>query len=250
MVWDISMLIGHVTKTEKGYNVPHSHYGQVWTEQEKVDINNDYKNQYPCIIEVKGKPTWEYNCIGFAFDQGRSWINPDQVEKILEDNEFEKQNVSKVGDVVVYKLGGVIKHAGGVLKVDATGNVTQVLSKWGKCGLYLHPPSCVPVSYGTDISVWRPGKCPLKVATAGTIFLPIVSFLRVYRDVIILPSTFGGTFKTMLSAYYRLAPAVAKSIRKNRWVKRIFRYLIAYPFIATLRLLVAFIEMNRQKFRS
>jgi hypothetical protein len=238
------VFIGHVTKTDKGYAVPHFHFGQIWTAQEKTNINNNAETQYPCIIEVRGKPTYEFNCIGFAFDMGKSWINPDQVEKILEDNEFEKKNAPKAGDVIVYKKGGIIQHAGGVLKVDTSGSATQILSKWGAWGLYLHPPNCVPSIYGTDLSFWRPGKCPLKSATLGTIFMPVVSSLRMYRDEAVLPSSFGDTFRTMLSAYYRFAPTVARGIRKSNWAKRIFRYLVAYPFISMLRLLVFFKELT------
>jgi hypothetical protein len=111
-----------------------------------------------------------YNCHGLTFKSSKLAIANDQVQKILDDQGWKPAANGKaaVGDIVIYKKDGAITHSGIVTKVDAAGSVTQVMSKWGPWGVYLHAPNDVPhgqavfggVDYGTA-EVYAGGK-PLK----------------------------------------------------------------------------------------
>jgi len=102
-------------------------------------------------------PTDAYNCHGWTFTGGEKWINfPDDVERILEDNGYARVPGGGVqtGDLVIYRKSGEIKHSGIVTAVDGGGNPTQIESKWGAGGRYLHAPGDVPPGYGQP-EYWR-----------------------------------------------------------------------------------------------
>ena len=98
-----------------------------------------------------GAPADSYDCHGYTFTGGVKWINDNQVQKILDDNGYMARaaGMVMVGDLVVYRNGGAIKHSGVVRTVSAMGNATVIESKWGALGRYRHAPAYVPVGYGT-----------------------------------------------------------------------------------------------------
>jgi hypothetical protein len=98
------------------------------------------------VVQI-GSPTNRYDCHGYTFLGGDGWINDDQVDTILTQNGYSVTSTPRVGDIVVYRLGGSITHTGIIAAVSGT-TVTQVRSKWGRLGLYRHAPNDVPPSYG------------------------------------------------------------------------------------------------------
>lgn len=59
------------------------------------------------------------------------------------------------GDVVLYRKDGEATHTGVVRAVDADGNPSQIESKWGAFGRYLHGPLDVPGIYGEPTAYYR-----------------------------------------------------------------------------------------------
>lgn len=160
----------HATlKTATGTTVNHSlkYPGQEFTDTEKQQLQEQYLNSYPGISptyytkldlnQVELLPTKEYNCWGFTFDPRRCVINTGaDVENILNDNASAVPDGSvKCGDVICYRLNGMITHTGRVWSVDNQGHATLIRSKWGQLGEYLHPPPTVPPIYGTEITYWK-----------------------------------------------------------------------------------------------
>jgi hypothetical protein len=79
----------------------------------------------------------DYNCHGWIFTNGRYWIQPEDVEHILEDNGYRLVNRPRAGDLVVYRDDtGEIVHSG-LVRAEAP---VLVESKWGGGGRYVHTP--------------------------------------------------------------------------------------------------------------
>ena len=110
--------------------------------------------------------TWRYNCWGFTFLPRRYWINSSScVDQIINDNctPVAAGSVQR-GDVIRYRDdAGVTTHTGRVWAVDGSGNCTQVRSKWGNMGEYVHIPlePYITPYYGTNLAYFRQ-HAPLK----------------------------------------------------------------------------------------
>jgi hypothetical protein len=99
-----------------------------------------------------------YNCIGMAFANRRTCIEPDQVPTILEEDGFvEVAQAAAVmtGDLIVYELDGEISHVAVVVEnkpdLQDGGSTIQVLSQWGFDGEYLHEYRDVHPSLGRPV---------------------------------------------------------------------------------------------------
>jgi hypothetical protein len=93
-------------------------------------------------------PSNGYDCHGYTFAGGDTWIDDDQVPTILAENRYSVTNTPIVGDILIYRNGGQIKHSAVITEMQG-GNITKVTSKWGQLGLYSHAPNDVPPGYGT-----------------------------------------------------------------------------------------------------
>jgi len=102
-----------------------------------------------------------YNCMGMLFAARRTWIDPDELQMILEDDNYHKLNYNgevKIGDIIVYKEGDDITHVGMVSEVKPelqNGNtVIYVLSQWGQDGEYFHRYDDVNPRLGVPFGYW------------------------------------------------------------------------------------------------
>lgn len=93
-----------------------------------------------------GKPTWKYDCHGWTLAGGATWINDDQVQKVLDENGYAEKAIRdvRVGDLAVYRHGGAVTHTGIVVGTDPL----TIESKWGSMGRYIHKPEDVPQGQG------------------------------------------------------------------------------------------------------
>ncbi len=125
-------------------------------------------------VKKVGPASNGFNCHGFTFCDGKAWIvDWKSVEDILSDNGY--QDVSKgrkaKGDVAVYRVdveekddqGHVkkiraVSHTGIVIEVDVNGTPTLIRSKWGKLGVYEHPPNDLKPDWGKDPTYYRTGR--------------------------------------------------------------------------------------------
>jgi hypothetical protein len=101
--------------------------------------------------------------MGMVFAARRTWIDPDQLPLILNEDGYRKLpglDEAEVGDVVVYRHPGEghVTHVGMVIevKIDVAraARALTVLSKWGQHGEYVHALSDVPVPLGVPVEVW------------------------------------------------------------------------------------------------
>jgi hypothetical protein len=96
--------------------------------------------------------SYDSNCHGWVFAQGRCGLAGNDVRAILNDNEYQQVEAPAVGDLAVYWQGESIQHTGIVRLADASGFVL-LESKWGYLGRYLHEPLVGP--YPPDVRFYR-----------------------------------------------------------------------------------------------
>ena len=104
-----------------------------------------------------------YNCLGMVFASRRTWVEPEELPKILSDDSYRKIKRTELqsGDVIIYRDdSNEVSHVGIVDEVivkleDGTKKV-RVLSQWGADGEYFHldydvnPRLGQPSEYWTD----------------------------------------------------------------------------------------------------
>lgn len=71
------------------------------------------------------------DCHGLSFADGEYWVNNDQVDALLDGDNYEETNEPQVGDIVIYREGNNPVHSTTVVGVDADGNVTEVAGLGG-----------------------------------------------------------------------------------------------------------------------
>ncbi len=80
------------------------------------------------------------NCHGWVFTGGRYFLGPDDVEKILVENDYRPVTSPKGGDLIIYRdAAGNIVHSG-IVRL-AEGDLVIVESQWGTGARYLHEPA-------------------------------------------------------------------------------------------------------------
>src|SRR5207247_1736740 len=80
------------------------------------------------------------NCHGWVFTGGRYFVSPEDVEKILKENDYELVRRPEAGDLIMYRdAEGKLVHSGIVRFVD--GDFVLLESQWGTNGRYLHEPA-------------------------------------------------------------------------------------------------------------
>lgn len=106
-----------------------------------------------------------YNCVGMVFANRRTAIDPDQLQKIFDDDGYRplaSLAEAMPGDVAVYRVGIDIAHVAVVIEVKrdfSKGTIEfLLLSKWGQAGEYIHREREVPDAYGTLTEVWSERK--------------------------------------------------------------------------------------------
>ena len=112
-------------------------------------------------------PTDRYDCHGYTFTSGDVFIHDNQVDDILKDNGYLVTATPQIGDIVIYRVGGEVRHSG-IITAVAGGKVTRINSKWGRLNLFSHAPQDVPATYGT-FRPWhsdRAGKHKLRERSA------------------------------------------------------------------------------------
>lgn len=103
-----------------------------------------------------------YNCMGMVFAARRTWIDPEEIRLILEDDDYRRvSDASELmpGDVVVYRTDdGSVSHVGVISEVqidirEASRRIV-VLSQWGREGEYFHGVDDVNPRLGKPTEYW------------------------------------------------------------------------------------------------
>ena len=103
-----------------------------------------------------------YNCMGMVFASRRTWVGPEHLYMILEDDDYRQVSSEgdlEPGDVVVYKdEADIAVHVGLVTEVrpnvgDAKWEIFA-LSQWGADGEYFHHVNDVNPRLGKPAEYW------------------------------------------------------------------------------------------------
>ena len=105
--------------------------------------------------------TATYNCMGMVFASRRTSIRPSELELFRLDDGLKDlpggPSEAEIGDIIVYRKGGVPKHVGVVLQLGKNRQAFEtemlVLSKWGEAGECVHLLGDVPSAYGTEYQI-------------------------------------------------------------------------------------------------
>ena len=102
------------------------------------------------------------NCVGMVFAPGRTWVNPDHLRMIFDDDGYRQVTEEAdptPGDVAVYRDDErTVTHVGLVVEVqtnirDASRTI-MVLSQWGRHSEYFHRVDDVSPYLGKHSEYW------------------------------------------------------------------------------------------------
>lgn len=111
------------------------------------------ERQFSWRVIRTADPDRTYNCHGWVFTAGRFALRSEDVELILEDNQYARVDQPQPGDLIVYRDDqGRILHTGLVRSVIA-GEIVLIESKWGPLGRFLHGPEDQP--WGDNYAYYR-----------------------------------------------------------------------------------------------
>jgi hypothetical protein len=84
------------------------------------------------------------DCAGWVFTGGQYWLVRQEPTAILEDNGYRHVEEPRPGDLVIYRnrSGEAIHY--GLVRVAQPDMPVLVESKWGDCGVFLHPIAAHP----------------------------------------------------------------------------------------------------------
>jgi hypothetical protein len=115
----------------------------------------------------RGPPADGSNCHGWVFTGGRYTVAGRAVPLILADNGYAPVDPPRPGDLAIYRgADGEVTHTA-VVRAVADDRTVLVEGKWGRLGVYLHPPEACP--YGTAVTYYRSPRAGhrLREATAA-----------------------------------------------------------------------------------
>ena len=103
-----------------------------------------------------------YNCMGMVFANRRTWVDPEHLPMILEDDGYRlvaNEQELQPGDVVVYRdADGEVSHVGIVTEVRTNPREASlevfVMSQWGESGEYFHRANEVHPALGNPSEYW------------------------------------------------------------------------------------------------
>lgn len=84
--------------------------------------------------------------------------------------------------------------------------------------------------------------CFIATAAMDSELHPYVQSLRDFRDNILLESRYKSTFENLLDKYYRLSPPIARIMKKNRLIKLTLKYILVYPIVFGIKLILPIIN--------
>jgi len=123
------------------------------------ELLKDLADEKKFIRKLRSVSPFMYNCVGMIFSSRRAWIEMDELQQILDQDEYDSIRFEDIyaGDIVIYTKGSIRRHVGLITYVERQGNDPQrvlVVSKWGADGEIEHELSVVPKGYGKPTEYW------------------------------------------------------------------------------------------------
>jgi subtilisin family serine protease len=134
-------------------------------------------------------------------------------------------SVSKVPDQAAYLHGDVVQ-------LNATADPRWTFKNWS--GDLTGSANPVNITMDDDKVVdatFERTPCFVAMVTLGSMIIPHVQFLRVYRDEVILKSVLKNLFEQLLDRYYQFSPYVVRKMDESTIYERFVKYILVYPFI-------------------
>lgn len=114
---------------------------------------------------LRAQPFVQSNCHGWVFSQGEHIVKGEDVQRILDENNYTLVSQPASNDVAVYRSDeGVIMHTG--LVRGSLNGATMVESKWGAGALYMHLSDEQP--YSQNISYYHTNRPTHSILISST----------------------------------------------------------------------------------
>jgi hypothetical protein len=120
---------------------------QLWSYASSSEMENVVQRKEEQISQAlavrlirTAPPSFDTNCHGWVFCDGRFCVEDADVDRILRDNDYRIVSQPQAGDLIVYRaFSDMVIHTGIVRLVQ--DDRVLVESKWGCLGRYLHEPA-------------------------------------------------------------------------------------------------------------
>jgi len=119
--------------------------------------------------------------------------------------------------------------------------VLQTVLNFASTGPTIQDPGSVNTGTNSNIGTTNPATkkgCFIATAALDSEIHPHVQFLREYRDNVLLRSSHRKQFEKILDWYYSCSPPVAEAMNRDKNLKRVIKYMIVYPIVLSLKILV------------
>ena len=132
------------------------------TPQDPSLLNNRIKvllADHPGVT-IRSRDT-TYNCLGLAFANRRTSIEPSDLRQLLADDDYRPTTRADAmsGDLVLYSAFGELSHVAIVThRPTADPSIIWVMSAWGSDGEYTHVVDNVPTILGNATEFWTDRK--------------------------------------------------------------------------------------------
>ena len=134
------------------------------------------------------------------------------------------------GNGSVRKAPDQVTYSGEVVQLTATAGPNWSFKEWDGDLTGSANPDTITMDRDKTVTATF-SRCPIAIVTLGSMLVPFVQFLRVFRDEIILKSVFKNHFEGLLDRYYQFSPYVVKKMEESSLYKKFVKYFIAYPFV-------------------
>ena len=140
------------------------------------------------------------------------------------------------GNGSVYKVPSQDTYMhGDVVQLTATADPRWTFKNWSGDLIGSANPIDITMDDDKVVDATFEYDCFVAMVAIGSMVVPHVQFLRAYRDEIILKSVFKNRFEQLLDRYYQFSPRVVKKMEVSSIYKRFVKYLIAFPFVLSMK---------------
>jgi hypothetical protein len=163
---------------------------------------------------------------------------PDLKEILTKDTQAYTLTVNIVNNGSVSKVPDSTTYSGEIVQLTANPATGWEFSAWSGDLTGSTNPNSIIMNGDKVVTAFFKKKCPIAMVTIGSILVPHVNFLRMYRDEIVLKSVFRNHFEKLLAWYYQLTPYVVRKMDESTIYEKFVKYIFVYPFVFLAKIAV------------